>query len=887
MQRINDRTRQTPSSPFFTRCERGRYNGLSTEMDEWVRDEQPKPLMEAAQRADEYLDARHPQRPTNFRSYQPLMRTSPPVPLTSAPASRSLPPPVPIQRAPKRAATQCHQCLQYGHMRRDCPQQRDCSQWISPGSPPAPQEAAHCYQAAPMYSPNPDEEVWTFLHEADPVQAAADNQNRHGQPVKLNGRTVQGLQDTRATLTLVQRQLIKEAEMTGGTVAVRVAGGAIHRLPTAKVNLDWGAGNKIVKVGLMNHLPADVLLGNDLGQLNSTYVPADSPEESHPVMTRQQAYNTQDGSHSEARVGTLAPVALLWDTPAEFLKEVVSDPSLQKYKGKVTTSQTELGEQFIWERGLLYRIAERISPGTASTTTKQLVVPMKYRLELLKIAHDIPLAGHLGLNRTKHRLTQRFFWPDISKELRQYCQSCDVCQKVVKRGDRRKINLYPLPIIADPFGRIAVDFIGPLAKPSPTGKKYILIIVDYATRYPEAVALNNLQAEIVAGALMRVFSRMGFPREIVSDMGTQFIAEMTHQLWKLAGFKPIFRAPYHPQTNDTLKQMLSTFAATRKDWERFLPHLLFAYREVPQESTGFSPFELLLGQKLRGPLDLVREHWEGVVDQEGIPIVPYVLELRDQLKELTPLVRENLQAAQEHKRKWYDKGARTFQVGQMVLVLKPVRHDRLQVAWQGPYRVVEQKSGTTYVIGPCSGEGVRRMLHVNMLKPYHKRTEDVAAICAPASEDFYNLPLPDLLEDGVQARYIDEIHLRDRLRQRDLLEDGVQARYIDEIHLRDRLRQRDILEDGVQARYIDEIHLGDRLSQRERRQAQQMLYENRETFSNLPGFTPLTAHQGRAGNFRLGGQFQSSGPLHPGQGFLATQHFAAPPLKKMRHHLWS
>ncbi|CAH2303065.1 Hypothetical predicted protein, partial [Pelobates cultripes] len=111
MQRINDRTRQMPSSPFFTRCERDRYNGLSTEMDEWGRDEQPKPLMEAAQRADEYLDARRPQRPTTFRSYQPLVRPTPPVPLTSAPPSRSLPPPVPIQRAPKRADTQCHQCL--------------------------------------------------------------------------------------------------------------------------------------------------------------------------------------------------------------------------------------------------------------------------------------------------------------------------------------------------------------------------------------------------------------------------------------------------------------------------------------------------------------------------------------------------------------------------------------------------------------------------------------------------------------------------------------------------------------------------------------------------------------------------------------------------------
>lgn len=231
-----------------------------------------------------------------------------------------------------------------------------------------------------------------------------------------------------------------------------------------------------------------------------------------------------------------------------------------------------------------------------------------------------------------------------------------------------------------------VDIIGPLAHPSATGKKYILTVVDYATRYPEAIPLSNIQADTVADALLRVFTRVGFPQEILSDQGTQFTAELTQQLWRLCGIKPLQSAPYHPQTNGlcerfngTLKQLLRAFVESRKDWEKYLPHLLFAYREVPQESTGFSSFELLYGRKVRGPLDLVRAQWEGVEDPEGLPILSYVLELRERLRELTDLVHENMQSAQSQQKVWYDRSARnrTFYIGQKVLVLKPLKQNKL------------------------------------------------------------------------------------------------------------------------------------------------------------------------------------------------------------------
>ena len=347
-----------------------------------------------------------------------------------------------------------------------------------------------------------------------------------------------------------------------------------------------------------------------------------------------------------------------WDSPSDVRQETQSDPTLAGYRDRAGKDPGGLGEDRIeWEGGFLYRYTEGMGTGKRQGPHKQLVVPQKYRRELLRLAHDIPLAGHLGIAKTRSRLSHAFFWPRLHAEVREYCRTCETCQKVGKTGDHPKASLQPLPIIREPFSRIAVDIIGPLARPSATGKKYILTVVDYATRYPEAIPLSNIQADTVADALLRVFTRVGFPQEILSDQGTQFTAELTQQVWRLCGIKPLQSSPYHPQTNGlcerfngTLKQLLRSFVESRKDWEKYLPHLLFAYREVPQESTGFSPFELLYGRRVRGPLDLVRAQWEGVEDPEGLPILSYVLELRERLRGLTDLVHKNMQSAQKQNK---------------------------------------------------------------------------------------------------------------------------------------------------------------------------------------------------------------------------------------------
>ena len=120
-----------------------------------------------------------------------------------------------------------------------------------------------------------------------------------------------------------------------------------------------------------------------------------------------------------------------------------------------------------------------------------------------------------------------------------------------------------------------------------------------------------------------------------------------------------------------------------KDWDKLIPYVLFAYGEVPQSSTGFSPFELLYGRTVRGPLDILRETWEATegVDQS---VVSYILSIREKIAQMTEIVPKNLRSKREAQNRWYDQTARErcFDPGDQVLVLLPTSTNKLLAKWQ-------------------------------------------------------------------------------------------------------------------------------------------------------------------------------------------------------------
>ncbi len=122
---------------------------------------------------------------------------------------------------------------------------------------------------------------------------------------------------------------------------------------------------------------------------------------------------------------------------------------------------------------------------------------------------------------------------------------------------------------------------------------------------------------------------------------------------------PIQTTPYHPQTdgmverfNQTLKSMLRKFVSeTGADWDHWLPYLMFSYREVPQASTGYSPFELLYGRQVCGPLDVLKEAWEADNGSEHTNILSYVIKMREKMDSMAEMVRINMTKAQQRQRR--------------------------------------------------------------------------------------------------------------------------------------------------------------------------------------------------------------------------------------------
>ena len=135
----------------------------------------------------------------------------------------------------------------------------------------------------------------------------------------------------------------------------------------------------------------------------------------------------------------------------------------------------------------------------------------------MSVNHEWAFSGHLGVKQTEVRILLDFFWPALHQDDIRFRRSCDVCQRTVKKGNVMKLPLGSMPLIDMPFTRVEVDIVGPIAAPSETGHRYILTLVEYTTKYPEAVPLKKITTETVAEALLNIYSREGIPEEVLPD----------------------------------------------------------------------------------------------------------------------------------------------------------------------------------------------------------------------------------------------------------------------------------------------------------------------------------------------------------------------------------
>ncbi|GJU02733.1 reverse transcriptase domain-containing protein [Tanacetum coccineum] len=168
-------------------------------------------------------------------------------------------------------------------------------------------------------------------------------------------------------------------------------------------------------------------------------------------------------------------------------------------------------------------------------------------LEILKACHEGPTGGHHSANLTARKVFDAgFFWPTIYRDAHSMIKSYDTCQRQGKISQRDEMpqNAIQVCEIFDIWG---IDFMGPF--PSSKGNKYILVAVDYLSKWVEAKALPTNDARVVVKFLKSLFARFGTPRAIISDRGTHFCNDQFAKVMSKYGVTHRLATAYHPQTS--------------------------------------------------------------------------------------------------------------------------------------------------------------------------------------------------------------------------------------------------------------------------------------------------------------------------------------------------
>ena len=334
------------------------------------------------------------------------------------------------------------------------------------------------------------------------------------------------------------------------------------------------------------------------------------------------------------------------------------------------------------------------------------------------------------LCQVTYKILNHFYWPGLKTDVSNYCRSCHTCQVVGKPNQViPKAGLQPVPAFDEPFSRIIIDCVGPLPK-TKSGNEYLLTIMCASTRFPEAIPLRNIKTKTIVKALVKFFTFVGLPKSVQSDQGSNFMSGIFQQVMHELGIKQYRSSAYHPKSqgalerfHQTLQNMIRSYCFdTEKDWDEGIHLLFFSVRESVQESLGFSPFELVFGHMVRGPLKLLKEKF---LLQEDTPLnlLQYVSDFRSRLLTACEAAKSNLKKAQGKMKQNFDKNTkvRSCKSGDKVLALLPIPGRPLQARYFGPYTVEKKSSDLNYIITTPDRRKQKQLCHINMLKEYVDR----------------------------------------------------------------------------------------------------------------------------------------------------------------------
>uniref|UniRef100_A0A3B3T9U7 Gypsy retrotransposon integrase-like protein 1 n=1 Tax=Paramormyrops kingsleyae TaxID=1676925 RepID=A0A3B3T9U7_9TELE len=316
--------------------------------------------------------------------------------------------------------------------------------------------------------------------------------------------------------------------------------------------------------------------------------------------------------------------------------------------------------------------------------THRVIIPAELQSKFVQLAHDT----HQGMVRTKQRLRELYWWPGMDCQVEEAIKSCITCGQHDKTAVTHAAPLMPVPTPSAAWDKVAIDIVGPFHD-AVQECRFAVTLIDYYSRWPEVAFASEVTSATVIKFLSAVFSREGYPLEVVSDNGPQFVSGEFTAFLAERDIKHCRSSVYYPQANGeierfnrVLKDCLQTADIDGKPWMSFVTEFLHTYRATPHAVTKISPAELLHGRLIRTKLHV-----------SGIPSKPIPAHLD---------LKQTILRRQETMKRYTDqrRGAKSpaFHVGSFVRIKKPRFTRKGHSKFSQPYQVVAQKGPATYLL---------------------------------------------------------------------------------------------------------------------------------------------------------------------------------------------
>src|SRR3954447_13599536 len=350
------------------------------------------------------------------------------------------------------------------------------------------------------------------------------------------------------------------------------------------------------------------------------------------------------------------------------------------------------------------------------------------------MTHNHPTGGHLGKDTVYDKISTRFWWKGMYKDIERYLKTCDSCQRRGNKGGTGYLN----PIkVGQPFERIGIDFVGSLER-TKKGNRYILVMTDYLTKWPEAKAMKEATADnVIQFIYEKVICRHGCPKIILSDRGAHFRNKLVDELCEKFKVKHKLSSPYHPETNGlverlnrTLCESLAKVSEKENEWDKHIGSVLFAYRTAKHNTTRKTPFFMVYGREAILPIEDV----EIGQDFEENAILERTYRLIELTEERSKTL-ERIEISQIQQKERHDKkiGKETLlKIGDKVLLKDAAKEKqwsgKLSQKWKGPYYIHEIIGKGAYKLRTMDGKVLKTPYNIKHLKKYYDQKEKLPRI---------------------------------------------------------------------------------------------------------------------------------------------------------------